>query len=177
MALDPSFVGRSYPPSAAYEVGREKIREFAEAIGDANPAYTDPDAAKALGHPDVIAPPTFPFAITYREAGVVVSDPELGLDYSRVVHGDQRFAYTRPVRAGDRLSVSSTIESIKSLAGNDVVEVRGEVRDESGEHVVTAWTKLVARAAEKADDAESGASDGRGSGDGAAGKSSESGDA
>jgi acyl dehydratase len=147
MALDQSFVGRSYPPTAPYEVGREKIREFAEAIGDANPVYTDPEAAKALGHPDVIAPPTFAFAITYKAAGAVVQDPELGLDYSRVVHGDQRFAYARPVRAGDRLTVTSTIEGIKSLAGNDVLDIRGEVHDESGEHVVTAWTKLVARAA------------------------------
>jgi acyl dehydratase len=147
MALDPSFVGRSYPPSTVYEVGREKIREFAEAIGDPNPAYVDPDAAKALGHCDVIAPPTFAFAISYKEAGLVVRDPELGLDYSRVVHGDQKFAYTRPVRAGDRLAVTSTIESIKSLAGNDIIEIRGELHDASGEHVVTAWTKLVARAA------------------------------
>ena len=155
MALDQSFVGRTYPPTAAYEVGREKIREFAEAIGDPNPAYTDQDAAKALGHSDVIAPPTFAFSITYRAAGVVISDPELGLDYSRVVHGDQRFAYTRPVRAGDRLTVTSTIESVKSLAGNDILDIRGEVHEESGEHVVTAWTKLVARAAgpdETADD-------------------------
>jgi acyl dehydratase len=148
MALDQSFVGRSYPPTAAYEVGREKIREFAEAIGDANPVYTDPDAAKAAGYSDVIAPPTFAFAITYKAAGEVISDPELGLDYSRVVHGDQKFAHTRPVRAGDRLTVTSTIEAIKSLAGNDILDIRGEVHDESGEHVVTAWTKLVARAAE-----------------------------
>ncbi|MCF3135850.1 MaoC family dehydratase N-terminal domain-containing protein [Streptomyces olivochromogenes] len=148
MALDQSFVGRTYPPTEPYEVGREKIREFAEAVGDANPAYTDAEAAEALGHPDVIAPPTFVFSITFRAAGQVVEDPQLGLDYSRVVHGDQRFVYTRPVRAGDRLSVVSTIESIKSLAGNDVLDVRGEVRDEAGEHVVTAWTKLVARAAD-----------------------------
>ncbi|WP_165984452.1 MaoC family dehydratase N-terminal domain-containing protein [Streptomyces sp. YIM 98790] len=147
MALDQSFVGRSYPPTRPYEVGREKIREFAEAIGDPHPAYTDPDTAKELGHPDVIAPPTFVFAITYRAASDVVQDPELGLDYSRVVHGDQRFVYSRPVRAGDRLSVTSHIEAVKSLAGNDIIDVRGEVHDESGEHVVTAYTKLVARAA------------------------------
>ncbi|MDX2706560.1 MaoC family dehydratase N-terminal domain-containing protein [Streptomyces sp. PA03-6a] len=148
MALDQSFVGRTYPPTAPYEVGREKIREFAEAVGDPNPVYTDPDAAKALGHPDVIAPPTFPFVITYKASGQVVLDPELGLDYGRVVHGDQKFSYTRPVRAGDRLSVTVTIEAIKSLAGNDVIDVRGEVHDESGEHVVTALMKLVARAPE-----------------------------
>ncbi|MFB6982027.1 FAS1-like dehydratase domain-containing protein [Streptomyces scopuliridis] len=150
MALDQSFVGRSYPPTAPYEVGREKIREFAEAVGDPNPAYTDLEAAKALGHCDVIAPPTFVFAITFKAAGEVIADPQLGLDYSRVVHGDQKFAYSRPVRAGDRLTVTSTIETIKSLARNDIIDVRGEVRDEAGEHVVTAWTKLVARAAEGA---------------------------
>ncbi|MFE6055695.1 MaoC family dehydratase N-terminal domain-containing protein [Kitasatospora sp. NPDC056446] len=150
MALDPSFIGRSYPPTEPYEVGREKIREFATAIGDANPAYTDAEAAKALGHPDVIAPPTFPFVITYRAAGQVVEDPELGLDFSRVVHGDQKFSYTRPVRAGDRLSVAVTIDNIKSLAGNDVLTVRGEVTDGTGEHVVTSVMTLVARAADEA---------------------------
>ncbi|MGW6914443.1 FAS1-like dehydratase domain-containing protein [Kitasatospora sp. NPDC054939] len=147
MALDPSFIGRTYPPTEPYEVGREKIREFAVAVGDTNPAYTDPEAAKALGHPDVIAPPTFPFVITYGAASQVVEDPQLGLDYSRVVHGDQKFAYTRPVRAGDRLSVEVTIDNIKSLAGNDVLTVRGEVSDASGEHVVTSVMTLVARAA------------------------------
>ncbi|MFF3769565.1 MaoC family dehydratase N-terminal domain-containing protein [Streptomyces sp. NPDC002232] len=150
MALDQSFVGRTYPPTAPYEVGREKIREFAEAIGDANPAYTDTEAAKALGHSEVIAPPTFVFAITFKAAGAVIEDPQLGLDYSRVVHGDQKFSYTRPVRAGDRLSVTSTIEAIKSLAGNDILDIRGEVHDASDEHVVTAWTKLVSRAPEGA---------------------------
>ncbi|NEB38682.1 MaoC family dehydratase N-terminal domain-containing protein [Streptomyces sp. SID14515] len=150
MALDQSFVGRTYPPTPAYEVGREKIREFAEAVGDTHPAYVDAEAARALGHADVIAPPTFVFSITFRAAGEVVQDPQLGLDYSRVVHGDQKFSYVRPVRAGDRLTVTSTIEAIKSLAGNDILDIRGDVHDEAGELVVTALTKLVARAAEEA---------------------------
>ncbi|MFG2959996.1 MaoC family dehydratase N-terminal domain-containing protein [Streptomyces sp. NPDC048291] len=149
MALDQSFVGRTYPPTEPYEVGREKIREFAEAVGDTNPVYTDPEAAKALGYSDVIAPPTFVFSITFRAAGQVVEDPQLGLDYSRVVHGDQKFAYKRPVRAGDRLSVTSTIEAVKSLAGNDIIDIRGDVHDEAGELVVSALTKLVARAADE----------------------------
>jgi len=150
MALDQSFAGRSYPPTDPYEVGREKIREFAEALGDPNPVYTDPEAAKALGYSDVIAPPTFVFSITFKAAGQVFRDPQLGLDYSRVVHGDQKFVHRRPVRAGDRLTVTSTIESIKSMAGNDILDIRGEVHDGTGEHVVTAWTKLVSRAAEGA---------------------------
>ncbi|MFJ8432796.1 MaoC family dehydratase N-terminal domain-containing protein [Kitasatospora sp. NPDC094019] len=149
MALDPSFIGRTYPPTEPYEVGREKIREFAVAVGDANPVYRDPEAAKALGHPDVIAPPTFPILLTMRASAQVVQDPELGLDYSRVVHGDQKFSYTRPVRAGDRLTVSVTVDNIKSLAGNDVLTVRGEVADETGEHVVTSVMTLVARAADE----------------------------
>ncbi|WP_030903959.1 MaoC family dehydratase N-terminal domain-containing protein [Streptomyces sp. NRRL F-5126] len=148
MALDQSFVGRSFPPTAPYEVGREKIREFAEAIGETAAVHTDPEAAKALGHPDVIAPPTFVFTITYRAAGEVIADPELGLDFSRVVHGSQKFAYVRPVRAGDRLTVTSTIEAATTRAGSDFVDLRGDVHDASGERVATAWMKLVARAAD-----------------------------
>ncbi|WP_129841026.1 MaoC family dehydratase N-terminal domain-containing protein [Streptomyces sp. RFCAC02] len=150
MALDQSFVGRTYPPTEPYEVGREKIREFAVAVGDPNPAYTDREAAGALGHPDVIAPPTFVFAISFAAARTVIQDPALGLDYSRVVHGDQKFVYSRPVRAGDRLTVTSTIDAISSRAGADMVDVRGEIHDADGEHVVTVVTKLVARAVEPA---------------------------
>src|SRR5262249_20379606 len=84
MPLDQSFVGRVYAPTAPYEVGREKIREFADAIGDTNPAYRDPDAAKALGHPDVIAPPTFPVIVTSRAAHQVIMAHEIGVGYTRV---------------------------------------------------------------------------------------------
>ncbi|HEX6755964.1 MAG TPA: MaoC family dehydratase N-terminal domain-containing protein [Mycobacteriales bacterium] len=145
MALDQSFVGRTYPPTPAYEVGREKIREFADAIGDPNPAYRDPDAARALGHPDVVAPPTFPIVLSSRAAAQVVFDPELGLDYSKVVHGEQRFVNTRPVYAGDRLTVVVTVESIRTGGGNDIITTRGDVSTEDGEHVLSAYGTLVAR--------------------------------
>ena len=145
MALDQSFVGRKYPRTPPYEVGREKIREFADAIGDHNPAYRDPDAARALGHPDVVAPPTFPIVLSMSAGAQVVFDPELGLDYSRVVHGEQRFVYSRPVRAGDRLTVTVTVESIRSAAGNDLLTTRGDVSTVDGEHVLTTYSTLVAR--------------------------------
>jgi len=145
MALDQSFVGRTYPPTEPYEVGREKIREFADAIGDPNPAYRDRAAAEKVGHPDVIAPPTFPIVISIRATAQVVLDPELGLDYSRVVHGDQRFVYSRPVRAGDRLTVVVTVENIRSAGGNDLITTRGEMSTVDGEHVVTAYSTLVSR--------------------------------
>lgn len=145
MALDPSFVGRTYPPTSPYEVGREKIAEFAAAIGDDNPAYRSTEAATALGHPDVIAPPTFPIVLSFVAAGQVIDDPDLGLDYSRVVHGEQRFVHTRPVRAGDRLRVTVTVESIRSAAGNDLITTRGDIATVDGEHVTTAYSTLVAR--------------------------------
>ena len=145
MPLDPSFIGRTYPPTPPYEVGREKIREFALALGDSHPAYVDPAAARALGHPDVIAPPTFPIVVTLRAAEQVAFDPELGLDYTRVVHGDQRFVASRPVRAGDRLTVVVTVDNIKSMAGSDILSTRGEVTTVEGEHICTSYSTLVAR--------------------------------
>lgn len=143
MPLDPSFVGRSYPSTAPYQVGREKVREFATAIGAADPAYHDPEAAKALGYPDVVAPPTFPVVLTMPASDALVAD--LGIDYSRIVHGDQRFSYTRPVVAGDELVCVTTVEEIVSRGGHDFVTSRSEITTTAGEPVVTAWSKLVVR--------------------------------
>lgn len=145
MALDQSFIGRTYPPSEPYDVGREKIREFAAAIGDRHPAYRDLDAARALGYDDLIAPPTFAIVVSMRVATAVVSDPELGLDYSKVVHGEQRFVYTRPVRAGDSLVGVLTVDNIRAAAGNDILSTRTEISTVHGEPVVTAYSTLVAR--------------------------------
>jgi acyl dehydratase len=149
VALDPALVGRTYPPSRPYEVGREKIREFADAIGDPNPAYRDPDAAKALGHPDVIAPPTFPIVFTLAAAGVAIADPEVGIDYSRVVHGEQVFAYARPLRPGDRLVSTVRITGVRTAAGSDILTVEVSASTEEGEQVLTASSTIVARAAEE----------------------------
>jgi acyl dehydratase len=146
MALNTDLVGKTYP-SHSYEVAREKIREFADAIGDDNAAYRDPVAARALGHADVVAPPTFGVVLTRGSQLVVIDDPELGLDFSRVVHGDQKFSYARPVVAGDVLRTVASVESSRTMAGNDIVTIRSEVTDEAGAPVLTAWATLVARAA------------------------------
>jgi acyl dehydratase len=145
MPLDTAFIGRTYPATEPYQVGREKIREFADAIGDPNPAYRDPEAAKALGYPDVIAPPTFAIVVSMQAAGQVILDPALGLDYTRVVHGEQRFVYARPARAGDRLVAVVRVENIRSKAGNDIITTKAEIATDDGEHVVTAYSTLVAR--------------------------------
>lgn len=149
MALNPDFVGRTYAPEGSYLVGREKVREFAAAIGDDNPLFRDVDAARAAGYPDIIAPPTFAVIVSLKASGAVVRDPELGLDYSRVVHGEQRFAYARPMVAGDELAVSTTIESIRTMAGNDMITTRADVATVSGEPVVTTWSLLVSRGPEE----------------------------
>jgi acyl dehydratase len=145
MPIDPSYAGRSYPPTEPYEVGLEKIREFADAIGDPNPAYRDREAARSLGHPDVIAPPTFPFVLTFRATRCLIDDPELGIDYSRVVHGEQQFRHTRPVRSGDTLTVAVTLEAVRSAGGHDMLTSRSDVATVAGEHVVSVWSTLVVR--------------------------------
>lgn len=148
MPLDPGFAGREYPPTEPYEVGREKIREFADAVGAASAAHRDPAAARALGYPDVIAPPTFPIVLSLDAADQVVRDPALGLDWSRVVHGGQRFVAERPVRAGDRLRVVVHVDDVRAAAGNDILTLRGEVATVDGEPVCTSYTTLVARGSE-----------------------------
>jgi acyl dehydratase len=145
MALNQDYLGKVYPASEPYEVGREKIREFAIAIGDTNPAYHDVAAAQALGHRDVIAPPTFAFVVSMRASAIAMFDPGLGLDYSRVVHGEQRFAYIRPVTAGDNLVVVTTIENIRVAAGTDILTTRADISTVDGEPVVTTWAVTVAR--------------------------------
>jgi acyl dehydratase len=149
MALNPEFIGRTYPAGPSYVVGREKIREFARAIGDSNPAYHDPQVAKALGYADVIAPPTFAIVVSLEAANAALFDPELGLDYSRVVHGEQTFTYTRPICAGDELIVTTVIENIRSMAGNDMITTKGIITTVAGEPVATASSMLVSRGADE----------------------------
>lgn len=148
MALNLEFVGRVYPPSPAYVVGREKIREFATAIGDLNPACHDVAAARALGYADLVAPPTFAVVIAMKAATAAVKDPALGLDYSRVVHGEQRFSFVRPIVAGDQLQVTVTIEALRTMAGNDMVTTRGDIATLDGEAVASATSLLIARGIE-----------------------------
>jgi acyl dehydratase len=126
-------------------VSREKIREFADAINDPNPAYRSVDAAKALGHADVVAPPTFPIVLTLPAGQQFTTDPDAGVDYSRVVHGEQRFVHERPVVAGDELQVTLSIDSIRSAAGNELISTRTEVRTTADELVSTAHAIIVVR--------------------------------
>jgi acyl dehydratase len=146
VAINRDFIGREYPASATYEVGREHIRRFADAIGDRNPAYLDPEAARALGHRDVIAPPTFLTVLGFRFAaeGPIV-DPELGLDYALVVHGEQTFELHRPVVAGDVLTSVQRIDDIKDAGRNELILTVTDVTDSAGERVATLRSTIVSR--------------------------------
>ena len=147
MPLNRDYLGHSYPASEPYEVSRVKIAEFADAIGDPNPLFRDQAAAQAAGHRDVIAPPTFAIVISTASAARAVADPGLGLNYAMVVHGEQRFEYSRPLRAGDVVTAESTIESIRDVGRNVLMTTRTEVRTVGGEHVCTAFSTLVERGA------------------------------
>jgi acyl dehydratase len=149
--LDPAYVGHVYPRSEVYEVGRAKIREFAESIGDEHPMYRDVAAARAAGHPDVLAPPTFATILFGRYSMEdIVHDEYLGVDYGRLVHGDMKFTYERPVYAGDRVTVTTHIAEIANRMGNDFLTIRAEIDTEAGERVVTAFSQLVIRAEDDA---------------------------
>ncbi|MFC3994621.1 MaoC family dehydratase N-terminal domain-containing protein [Nocardiopsis sediminis] len=145
MAINRDYLGRVYETPQPYEVTRGKIREFAAAIQDPSPLYTDTAAAKAAGHTDVVAPPTFPIIMAMDGAGQAIVDPDLRLDFSMVVHGDQSFRYSRPLRAGDVVTTVTTIADIKALGGNEMMTLESEISTVEGEHVVTSVMMFVVR--------------------------------
>lgn len=145
--MDSTFVGRSFPTGEPYLVGVEKVREFADAIGEGSALCRDRAAARVAGYDDLVAPPTFAMAVVARAHEAVLFDPELGLDFSRVVHGDQGFTHHRPICAGDELQATVHIDSIRAMAGNDIIGLRTEIVDHDGAPVSTATSTLVSRGA------------------------------
>lgn len=146
MPLNREFIGREYRGEGTFEVSREHIRRFADAIGDPNPAYRDRAAAQALGHPDVIAPPTFLTTIGLSLGGVApIHDPDLGLDIGRVVHGQQRFIHHRPARPGDLLTAEQVVDDIRDAGANELMMMRMEIRTTDGEPICTAYNTVVSR--------------------------------
>ena len=147
MGINKNYLGRTFPATSPYEVSRVKIAEFAEAIGDPNPVFRDRDAAEAAGYPDVIAPPTFPVVIATAASGRAVADPGLGLNYAMVVHGEQRFEYSRPLRAGDVVTAQSTISGIREVGPMTMLTTETQIRTVDGEHICTGFSTLVERGA------------------------------
>ena len=143
--MNPDLVGRAFAPVSRYLVGREKVREFARAVFATSPLNYDPVAASAAGFADVVAPPTFAVVLQEATLAQLLAEPDAGIDFSRVVHGEQRFSYTRPIVAGDELTATLSVTSVKTLGGNAMVTAESVIVDPQGEHVVTAISTLVVR--------------------------------
>ncbi|WP_298456506.1 MaoC family dehydratase N-terminal domain-containing protein [uncultured Cellulomonas sp.] len=145
MAVNPQYAGRVYPPSEPYEVGREKIRDFADAVGAAHEAHRDVGVARSLGYADVVAPPTFAVVVAQRAEQAYVADPQAGVDFSRVVHAEERFTHHRPITAGDRLVTVLHVDAITERAGLSMVTTRAEIAAEDGAPVATVVSTLAVR--------------------------------
>ena len=145
MALNEEYIGRVSGPSEPYEVSRVKIADFANAIGEPSELCRSKEAAQKAGYPDVIAPPTFAIVISMKSTAVLQADPGLGLDYSMVVHGEQSFAYSRPLHAGDVVVATSTVESIRVIGGMSMMVTSTDISTVDGEHVCTTKSTIVER--------------------------------
>ena len=145
MPVNPELQGRVFPSAPPYLVGLEKVREFSRAVFATNPIHFDPDAAAAAGHAGVVAPPTFAVVVQEQTLAQLLSEPDAGIDFARVVHGDQRFRYTRPIVAGDELTATLTVTSVKTLGPHAMVTAESTMVDATGAHVVTATSTLVVR--------------------------------
>ena len=143
--MNPELQGRAFEPTAPYLVGREKVREFSRAVFATSPLNHDVAAATAAGYADIVAPPTFAIVLQQLTLDQLVAVPDSGIDMTHIVHGEQRFAYTRPIVAGDELTATLAVTSIKTLGGNAMVTAETAIADAAGQHVVTATSVLVVR--------------------------------
>ncbi len=137
MPLDQALAGRTFAATPAYTVSAEKVAEFRTAIGA--------DA----GEGGEVAPLTFPIVVAFRAMTALLTDPEVGIELHNVVHGDQRFDQTRPIRVGDELTATLTIDTLRSGAGMDMISTRTEIATVAGEHIGTARATLVHRGGTK----------------------------
>lgn len=148
MSVNAEFAGRSYPPSGPYAVDAASIAAFASAIGAADPVHTSSEAARAAGYRDVIAPPTFAVTIAQQCDRQLIEDPEAGIDFSRVVHGEQRFVHHRPITAGDEVVGALTVDSVRAAGGHSMVTTRTELATTDGEALCTSTSTIVVRGGE-----------------------------
>jgi acyl dehydratase len=145
MAVNTAYAGRTYPPTAPFAVGREHLRDFARAVKAQHPAHHDVEAARALGHPDVVAAPTFAVVVAQRAEAQLIEDADAGIDFSRVVHAEERFTHHRPIHAGDELVTVLHVDSITERAGLAMVTTRCEIQDADGAPVATVLSTLAVR--------------------------------
>jgi acyl dehydratase len=143
MAVDETKKGKTYPPFE-YEVGREKIREYANAVGESSPVHQDREAARGAGFRDVVAPPMF--AVVYSTGSVApgVLDPELGINIARMLHGSQEFVWGAPVCAGDTITTTTTLKDLYERGGMEFYVFESVSENQDGQETVRGtWTNIV----------------------------------
>jgi acyl dehydratase len=143
VAIETSAIGKSYPP-VTYAVGREKVREFAAAVGETNPLYSDVGVARAAGYADVVAPPMFAVVYSSRAVGPAVLDPEVGINFAMLVHGAQEFRWGPLVVAGDEIATKATVKDISKRGDMGFYVFESVSTNQRGEIVCTGtWTNIV----------------------------------
>ena len=143
MAIHTELIGKTYPPRI-YAIGREKVREYALAVGESNPLYLDVEAARAAGYDDVVAPPMF--AVVYGLAAIlpVLFDPELGIDFAHMLHGGQQFEWETLVVAGDEISTVVSVGDISERGRNRFYVLVSTSTNQRGDTVcVGTWSNIV----------------------------------
>jgi len=143
VALNTDAVGKTYPP-VAYAVGREKVREFASAVGEEGPLHHDPGAAREAGYADVVAPPMFAVVYSGRALTPALFDPDVGIDFARMVHGGQEFVWGPPVVAGDEIATEIEVKDVAERGGLAFYVFESRSTNQDGETVCTGtWTNIV----------------------------------
>jgi acyl dehydratase len=143
MPVDDSAKGKTFP-AHEYEVGREKIREFAHAVGEDNPVYFDREAAKSAGFRDVPAPPMFAVVYSAGAMAPAIFDPEVAMNFAAMVHGGQEFVWGEPVCSGDTVSTSVEVKDISERDGKGFYVFESVSTNQDGQEVVRAtWTNIV----------------------------------
>ena len=138
-----SAIGKTFAP-VTYAVGREKVREYAYATGETDPRCTDPEAARAAGFADVVAPPMFAAVYSGPAIWPAVVDPEVGIDFARMVHGAQEFAWGPLVVAGDEITTEAEVAEVSERGGMGFYVFESRSDNQDGERVCTGrWTCIV----------------------------------
>jgi len=145
MPLNKSFEGREYPASEPYTVTAESIRAFADSLGDTNPVYRDSAAAKAAGHRDIIAPPTYLTKLNFIYGPQMLADPELGLNYAMVVHGSQEYEFENALTAGDVITAKPRIGQIFAKGRNEFMITEAAIETDKGTRIGVARSTIVSR--------------------------------
>lgn len=143
MGVNSAVIGKRYPADS-YAVGREKIREYACAVGETLALYHDVDAARAAGHADLVAPPMFAAVYAGRAIAPCLFDPELGIDFAMLVHGCQDFRWEALVLAGDEISTVVVVKDVAQRAGLGFYVFETTSANQRSEIVcVGLWTNIV----------------------------------